>query len=186
MSNSPETIGSPLGGIADGGGFFGGIQQITAYAGAANEAHVFSQHKVNEIRFGANRLRTSRYQFNYGDDVAATVGFPGVPYVAGTDNGGLPQLTFTDASNLGAALYLPAIERQTTFMLSDTFTLISGNVTWKFGGEIRPEHFSIYEPAYPRGTLSLTHQYTDNAGAPGSGGNSLEGKWGLHQQPQQY
>ena len=173
MSNSPETIGSPLGGIADGGGFFGGIQQITAYAGAANEAHVFSQHKVNEIRFGANRLRTSRYQFNYGDDVAATVGFPGVPYVAGTDNGGLPQLTFTDASNLGAALYLPAIERQTTFMLSDTFTLISGNVTWKFGGEIRPEHFSIYEPAYPRGTLSLTHQYTDNAGAPGSGGNSL-------------
>jgi hypothetical protein len=82
-------------------------------------------------------------------------------------------LTFTDSSNLGSALFLPAIERQTTFMLSDTFTLISGNDTWKFGGEIRPEHFSIYEPAYPRGFLSFSHTYTDNAGLSGTGGNSL-------------
>jgi hypothetical protein len=172
MSSDPKTIGSPYGGIADGGGFFDGIQQITAYSGVASEAHVFSAHKVNEIRFGANRLKTSRYQFNSNEDVAATVGFPGVPYVAGTDNGGLPQMTFTDGSNLGSALFLPAIERQTTFMLSDTFTLISGNDTWKFGGEIRPEHFSIYEPAYPRGFLTFTHTYTDNAGLTGAGGNS--------------
>jgi len=81
-------------------------------------------------------------------------------------------MTFTDGSNLGSALFLPAIERQTTFMLSDTFTLISGNDTWKFGGEIRPEHFSIYEPAYPRGFLTFTHTYTDNAGLTGAGGNS--------------
>ena len=173
MSSSPETIGSPFTGVADGGGFFDGIQQITAYAGVASEAHVFSLRKVNEIRFGANKIRTSRYQENYNQNIAATVGFPGVPYAAGTDNGGLPQLSFSDASNLGSPLFLPAIERQTTFMLSDTFTFISGNDTWKFGGEIRPEHFSIYEPAYPRGDLSFNHQYTDNAGDPGSGGNSL-------------
>jgi len=172
ISSDPKTIGSPYPGIADGGGFFDGIQQITAYSGVASEAHVFSAHKVNEIRFGANRLKTSRYQFNSNEDVAATVGFPGVPYVAGTENGGLPQMTFTDGSNLGSALFLPAIERQTTFMLSDTFTLISGNDTWKFGGEIRPEHFSIYEPAYPRGFLTFTHTYTDNAGLTGAGGNS--------------
>lgn len=70
-------------------------------------------------------------------------------------------------------MYLPAIEGQTTYMLSDTFTLISGNDTWEFGGEIRPEHFFIYEPAYPRGDLSFNYLYTDNAGDPGSGGNSL-------------
>ena len=173
MLTSPSTIGSPFSGAADGGGFFTGAQQITAYAGAASEAHVFSLHKVNEVRFGANRLRTSRYQFNSGEDEAATLGFPGVPYATGTNNGGLPQLDFTDAANLGSPLYLPAIERQTMFMGSDTFTLISGNVTWKIGGEIRPEHFSIYEPAYPRGNLSFTAQYTDNAGNPGSGGNSI-------------
>jgi len=173
LSNSPETIGSPFGGYADGGGFFTGIQQITAYSGAISEAHVFSMHKVNELRLGANRLKTSRYQDNFNQNVSAIIGFPGVPYVAGTENGGLPQISFADASTIGSPTFLPAIERQSTYMLSDTFTLLSGHDTWKFGGEIRPENFSIYEPASPRGYLSFSHQYTDNAGNPGTGGNSL-------------
>lgn len=173
LSNSPETIGSPFGGYADGGGFFTGIQQITAYSGAISEAHVFSMHKVNELRLGANRLKTSRYQDNFNQNVSAIIGFPGVPYVAGTENGGLPQISFADASTIGSPTFLPAIEKQSTYMLSDTFTLLSGHDTWKFGGEIRPENFSIYEPASPRGYLSFSHQYTDNAGNPGTGGNSL-------------
>ena len=191
-SNSPETIGSPYTGIADGGGFFDGIQQITAYSGAASEVHIFSPHKINEFRAGFNWIKTSRYQANSNVDVSAQVGFPGVPYQAGTNNGGLPQLTFADASNLGSPTFLPAIEKQKTLQFSNTFTLISGSNTWKFGGEIRPEHFSIYEPADPRGTMSFTHQFTDNAGATGTGGNSLatlltgQPEWWHHQQPQQY
>jgi hypothetical protein len=172
-SNTPENIGSPFPGYADGGGFFDGIQQITAYSGAANEVHVFSAHNVNEFRVGANWIKTSRYQANYNQNISATVGFSGVPYVAGTNNGGLPQLVFSDASNLGSPTFLPAIERQTTFQVSDTFTLIAGHHAWKLGGEVRPEHFSIYEPADPRGTMSFTHVYTDNAGDPGTGGYSL-------------
>jgi hypothetical protein len=172
-SNSPETIGSPFATLADGGGFFDGIQQITAYAGAASEVHIFSPHKINEFRAGFNWIKTSRYQTNYDVDISSQVGFPGVPYLAGTNNGGLPQLTFSDASTLGSPTFLPAIEKQKTLQFSNTFTLISGSNTWKFGGEIRPEHFSIYEPADPRGTMSFTHQFTDNAGAIGSGGNSL-------------
>jgi hypothetical protein len=57
--------------------------------------------------------------------------------------------------------------------LSDTFTLITGNKTWKFGGEIRPEENTIYEPANPRGAMGFTTQFTDNAGDPGSGGSGL-------------
>jgi hypothetical protein len=173
MSNSPETIGSPFPGYADGGGFFDGIQQITAYSGAASEVHVFSPHTVNEFRFGFNWIKTSRYQAFYGTNVSAIVGFPGVPYQSGTNNGGLPQLTFSDASTIGSPTFLPAVERQTTLQFSDTFTLTHGTHNWKFGGEVRPEHFSIYEPADPRGTMSFSHTYTDNAGDPGTGGNSL-------------
>lgn len=173
MSNSPENIGSPFPGYADGGGFFDGIQQITAYAGAASEVHVFSAHKVNEFRVGFNWIKTSRYQDYFNQNVSSIIGFPGVPYTPGTDNGGLPQLTFSDASTIGSPTFLPAIERQTTIQISDTFTLTSGHHTWKLGGEVRPEHFSIYEPADPRGSMNFTHVYTDNAGDPGSGGNSL-------------
>ena len=173
MSNSPENIGSPFPGYADGGGFFDGIQQITAYAGAASEVHVFSAHKVNEFRVGFNWIKTSRFQAYFNQNVSSIIGFPGVPYTTGSDNGGLPQLTFSDASTIGSPTFLPAIERQTTIQISDTFTLTSGHHTWKLGGEVRPEHFSIYEPADPRGSMSFTHVYTDNAGDPGSGGNSL-------------
>jgi len=172
-TNSPENIGSPFPGFADGGGFFDGIQQITAYSGAASEVHIFSPHKINEFRAGFNWIKTSRYQAFFDQNVSATIGFPGVPYTPGTDNGGLPQLTFSDASNIGSPTFLPAIEKQKTYQISNTFTLISGNNTWKVGGELRPEHFSIYEPAFPRGTISFTHQNTDNAGATGTGGNSL-------------
>jgi hypothetical protein len=173
MSNSPETIGSPFPGLADGGGFFDGIQQITAYSGAASEAHIFAAHKVNEVRVGYNHLHTSRYQLNYQTNVSAQVGFPGVPDPAGSDNGGLPQMTFSDVATLGSPTFLPAVEDQATYTVSDTFTLIHGNATFKFGGEIRPEQFSIFEPASPRGAINFGTQYTDNAGSPGSGGSGL-------------
>lgn len=173
VSNSPENIGSPFPGYADGGGFFDGIQQISAVSGAISEVHIFSQHKINELRLGFNWIKTSRYQQNYDKDISALVGFPGVPYQSGDNNGGLPQLTFSDAATLGSPTFLPSIERQKTFQVSDTFTLIKGTNTWKFGGEIRPERFSIFQPADPRGTMSFDHQFTDNPGAVGSGGNSL-------------
>jgi hypothetical protein len=173
MSRSPETIPSPLPGLADGGGFFTGIQQLNAYSLSASESHVFSPLRANEFRFGYNQQSASRYQENYNQNVSQEIGFPGVPYVAGTQNGGLPQMTFNDASTLGSPTYLPAIETQTTYSYADTFTLIAGKQTWKFGGEIRPEKFSFNEPPSPRGSLSFSTQFTDNAGDPGSGGSGL-------------
>jgi outer membrane receptor protein involved in Fe transport len=172
-SRSPEILPSPFPGLADGGGFFDGIQQVSGYSAAVSETHVFSPKKVNEVRLGYNRVNTSRFQQNYDTDVSAEVGFPGVPYTQGDNNGGLPQLTFNDVSTLGSPTYLPAIELQNTYTLSDTFTLISGNKTFKFGGEIRPEENTIYEPANPRGAMAFTTQFTDNAGDPGSGGSGL-------------
>ena len=172
-SRSPSAIPSPFPGVADGGGFFDGIQQVSGYSAAVSEAHVFSATKVNEVRLGYNRANTSRFQQNYHTDVSGEVGFPGVPYTPEDNNGGLPQLTFNDASTLGSPTYLPAIELQNTYTLSDTFTLIMGNKTWKFGGEIRPEENTIYEPADPRGAMGFTTQFTDNAGDPGSGGSGL-------------
>ncbi len=82
-------------------------------------------------------------------------------------------MTFNDAATLGSPTFLPAIEKQKTFMVSDTFTITSGNQTWKLGGEIRPEYFSIFEPAAPRGAVDFGTQYTDNPASPGSGGSGL-------------
>jgi outer membrane receptor protein involved in Fe transport len=173
MSRSPSTIPATFPGFADGGGFFTGVGQNNAYSVAVSETHVFSPTRVNEIRIGYNRLHTNRFQFFSGTDVSSTVGFPGVPYQAGTDNGGLPQMYFNDVATLGSPTYLPSNEIQNTYSLSDTFTLIAGEHSIKFGGEIRPEEFTIFQPAAPRGTLTFGTQFTDNPAAQGTGGSGL-------------
>src|ERR1039457_4869342 len=129
FSRSPTVIPSPLPGLADGGGFFAGIQNFDGNNPAISETHIFSPPRVNEFRLGYTRLRPSRFQQNYNTDVAAQVGFPGVPYSQGANNGGLPQLTFSDASNLGSPTYLPSLEIQNTYSLSDTVTLIDRKST---------------------------------------------------------
>ena len=91
--------------------------------------------------------------------------FSGIPYTQGDNNGGLPQLTFNDASTWEAPPTCLRLEPQNTYTLSDTFTLITGNKTWKFGGEIRPEENTIYETeATLEVSMGFTTQFTDNAG----------------------
>jgi outer membrane receptor protein involved in Fe transport len=173
MSRAPSTIPSPLPGYADGGGFFTGVGDNRAYSVAISETHVFSPTRVNEVRIGYNRLRSYRYQFNSGTDVSGAIGFPGVPYQAGTANGGLPQMSFNDVATLGSPTFLPSDEIQNTYSFSDTFTLIAHDHSIKIGGEIRPEEFTIFQPAAPRGTFSFGTQFTDNPGAQGTGGSGL-------------
>ena len=173
MSRQPANIPGPFSGIADGGGFFTGIENNSGYSFATSWTHILTAKRVNELRLGYNRLHSSRFQFNYNTDVSGSVGFPGVPYAAGTDNGGLPQMTFNDVATLGSPTYLPSNEIQNTYSISDTFTLIAGNQSWKFGAEYRPEEFTIYQPAASRGELSFGTQYTDNPAAQGTGGSGV-------------
>ncbi len=173
MSRAPSTIPATFPGYADGGGFFTGVGTNNAYLAAVSETHVFSPTRVNEIRIGYNRLHTSRFQFFSNTDVSAIVGFPGVPYQAGTDNGGLPQMYFNDVATLGSPTYLPSNEIQNTYSLSDAFTLIVRSNSIKIGGEFRPEEFTIFQPAAPRGTLTFGTQFTDNPADQGTGGSGL-------------
>jgi outer membrane receptor protein involved in Fe transport len=173
MSRVPSTIPATFPGFADGGGFFTGVGNNSAYLVAVSETHVFSPSRVNEIRVGYNRLHSNRFQFFSSEDVSATVGFPGVPYQPGTDNGGLPQMYFNDVATLGSPTYLPSNEIQNTYSVSDVFTLIQHSHSIKIGGEIRPEEFTIFQPAAPRGTLTFGTQFTDNPAAQGTGGSGL-------------
>jgi outer membrane receptor protein involved in Fe transport len=173
MSRDPSSIPAVFPGLADGGGFFSGVGNNKAYSIASSETHVFSSTRVNEIRVGYNRLHTNRFQFNSGTNVSAQIGFPGVPYVADTNNGGLPQMFFNDVATLGSPTYLPSNEIQNTYSFSDTFTLIVHDHSIKIGGEYRPEEFTIFQPAAPRGTLNFGTQFTDNPAAQGTGGSGL-------------
>ena len=167
----PSILPGPFGGLADGSGFFNGDELNTGVNSAASETHIFSPTLINEFRAGYNRLESQRSNFNSGTNVSAQLGFPGVPYVPGI--GGLPQLTYSDASTLGSATYLPSDEIQNTIGLTDNITWIHGKHTVTFGGEFRHEEFTIYQPAAPRGNLDFGPGFTDNPAAPGTGGSGL-------------
>ncbi|HZU42080.1 MAG TPA: TonB-dependent receptor, partial [Terriglobales bacterium] len=172
--DQPSVIPSPFqftGG--DGGGFFSGNEDDSYRSLALSETHVFNPHVVNEFRFGYNRNNSRRLQFNSGTNLSADLGYPGVPF--GPLNGGLPQITFGDGSapTLGSPTFLPSVEIQNTYTLSDNVTWVKGKHTLKFGTEIRKEEFTIFQPAASRGTVDFGTQFTDNPANPGTGGSGF-------------
>lgn len=172
--NQPRTVPSPFpGSLIDGGGFFSGIEDNSYRSLALSESHLFRSSLVNEFRLGYNRVNSHRYQLNYNTDVSGQVGFPGVPFT--NINGGLPQLSFGDGSapTLGSPTFLPSVEIQNTYVLSDNVTWVRGNHTLKFGTEIRREEFTIFQPASPRGNENFGTSLTDNPANPGTGGSGL-------------
>lgn len=167
----PENIPAVFGPIADGGDFFSGIASTHYHSLAIGETHIFSPHLVNEFRFGYNRIYSNRLQPGYNSDIAQQIGFPGIPVAP--SNGGLPQLTFSDVSQIGSSLFLPTRELQNTYIISDNLSWQVGNHSVRFGAEIDRNEFAIYQPAEPRGTLNFGPQFTDNAGLSGTGGSGF-------------
>jgi len=171
FENQPRQIPAPFQqSLLDGGGFFSGIEDNSYRSLALSESHLFRDSLVNEFRLGYNRINSHRYQLNFSTDVSGQVGFPGVPFTP--INGGLPQLSFGDGSapTLGSPTYLPSVEIQNTYVLSDNLTWVKGKHTLKFGTEIRREEFTIFQPASPRGNESFGTSFTDNPADPGTGG----------------
>ena len=163
--DQPSLIPGPFDNTGgDGGGFFSGVEDNAYRSFATSWTHLFRSNLTNEFRLGYNRVNSQRQQIN-ADKTSEELlnfpgGFPGIPNVPG--NGGLPQLTFNDISQIGSPTFLPSHEVQNTYGLSDNLTWVHGNHSFKFGTDIRTEEFTIFQPAAPRGTLDFGPGFTDN------------------------
>ena len=174
--NDSNFLPSPFQNVLDGGSFQDGYSNNTADGLAASEIHAFRNNLVNEFRFGFNYLNSHRYNLNYNTNVSQNlpVPFPGVPYVAGENIGGLPSLSFADGTTaIGSSGYLPAIEKQHSYVFTDNLSWTRGRHSTKFGAELRFEQFTILEPASPRGSMSFGSDFTDNPASPGTGGEAI-------------
>jgi len=173
FENQPSSIPGTFGGLADGGGFFSGEEDFSYRSFATSWTHVFKPELINEFRLGYNRVNAHRLELNADTNVSAepNIDFPGVPYSLGI--GGLPQLIFSDVATLGSPTFLPSVELQNSYTLSENLTWVRGRHTWKFGTEIRREEFTIFQPAAARGTLNFDPTLTDNPAAIGTGGTGF-------------
>jgi hypothetical protein len=169
--DQPSFTPSPFQNVLDGGAFSDGIEDDSFRSVAISETHVFSPHLINEVRLGYNRINSHRYQLNSATNVSGELGFPGVPFAPNL--GGLPQININDGTaTLGSSGFLPAIEKQNTYVLSENLTWVHGRHSAKFGVEIRHEEFTLFEPAAPRGTLNFGSDFTDNPASPTTGGEA--------------
>ena len=169
--DQPSFTPSPFQNALDGGAFSDGSEEDSFRSVAISETHIFSPNMINEFRLGYNRINTHRFQLNSDTNVSAQLGFPGVPF--GPNLGGLPQITIDDGTaTIGSAGFLPAVEKQNTYVLSDNLTLSHGRHSAKFGVEIRRQEFTLFEPAAARGTMDFSSTFTDNPAAPTTGGEA--------------
>ena len=168
----PSFEPSPFQNVLDGGAFQDGTEDDSFRSVAISETHVFSSNLVNEFRVGYNRINSHRFQLNSDTNVAQQLDFPGVPF--GPNLGGLPQISINDGTaTIGSSGFLPAIEKQNSFVFTDNLTWIHGRHAWKFGTEVRNEQFTLFEPSAPRGTYNFASDFTDNPAAPTTGGEAF-------------
>jgi Carboxypeptidase regulatory-like domain/TonB dependent receptor len=169
--DQPSFIPSPFNNALDGGAFQDGYQDDSYRSAAISETHTFSPTTVNELRLGYNRINSHRFQLNSDTDVAANLGFPGVPF--GPNNGGLPSITIDDGTAaIGSSGFLPSIEKQNAYVIAENLTKVYGRHSMKFGTELRFIEFTILQPAASRGTMDFASDLTDNAAAPTTGGEA--------------
>ena len=115
--------------MLDGGSFQDGYSNNIAQGLAASEMHTFRNNLINEFRFGFNHLNSHRYNLNYNVNVAQQlpIPFPGVPYQAGENIGGLPSISFSDGTAaIGSSGFLPAIEKQHSYVFTDNLSWVRG------------------------------------------------------------
>jgi hypothetical protein len=159
-SRSPSFLPGPFTGVADGGGFNAGDQNVDTQGAALSFTHSFTATLVNEVRVGFNREHTGRVQ-PFGNDVSnipAQFGIQGVQQTPG--NGGLPYLGIGGLSQLGSSEWLISDRYSNTIQFTENLTKVYRSHTFKGGFEAQSIYFPWIAPPYSRGGFDFNGQYT--------------------------
>jgi hypothetical protein len=122
----------------DAGFTFGaGDGNIKAQGLAFNDTHTFGSGKwLNEARFGWTSIKFFMTPLDYGQNLAQSVGIPGVNLNDATS--AMSQIVFQNggARNLGSNGNQPLITNQNDFQFFDNITRVAGRHTIKAGGSL--------------------------------------------------
>ena len=107
--------------------------------------------RINEVRFGYSRYRTSFSSLNANfDPTTIRLNF-------GTGKLGLPEFDFTNIENLGAIGFsVPRGRTSQTYQILDNLTWLRGKHTLKVGGEFRRAAIENFNDNVERGIFQFT------------------------------
>jgi hypothetical protein len=168
----------PLGGLGFGAGSrlpqFAESSPTRVQLVSASLLSTASPSRINEVRFGYSRYRTS---FSSLDNVdPASFGTTLVPFNLGTGKLGLPEIDFGGTfDNLGASAFsIPRGRTSQSFQILDNFTWLKGRHTFKFGGEYRRVSISSFNDNLERGLFSFGSGSSSFALCPGQPTDPVE------------
>ncbi len=131
-----------------------------------SDTHLVSPTKINEFRVGWSRLNLRSFNPNYGKNVSDEIGIPG-SNVAGDDlTSGLAIINIAGFRSMGGNGFSPAIIVSDNYQISDTFSIISGRHSIKFGGEVRRLRYNAMQSNALRGTINFGNGFTINPASP--------------------
>src|SRR5579872_7041982 len=159
LARSQQTF--PLGGLGFGAGSrlpeFAQTSPTRVQLVSASLLSTFSGTRINEVRFGYSRYRTSFSALDANVD-PASFGTAPVPFILGTGKLGLPEIDFGGVfENLGASAFsIPRGRTSQSFQILDNFTWVKGRHTIKFGGEYRRAAIDSFNDNLERGLFSFS------------------------------
>jgi carboxypeptidase family protein len=140
---------------------FGRVVTTTSRNVALNETRTFTDHVLNEVRFGWLSVGGGQASPNQGANFAAATGLQGV--TTNPADMGYPQVSFGGVySTIGDPTAF--VSRQDrSFELYDNVMVGRGNHQLKFGAYLFHLDFNPVLPNTARGALTFTGQFTGNA-----------------------
>src|SRR5579864_5896907 len=118
---------------------------------SASLLSTLSASRINEVRFGYSRYRTSFSSLDANFDPTSI----GMNF--GTGKLGLPEFDFSNIENLGATGFsVPRGRTSESYQFLDNFTWLKGRHTLKFGGEFRRAAISNFNDNLERGIFQFT------------------------------
>jgi hypothetical protein len=158
LARSQQTF--PLGGLGFGAGSrlpeFAQVSPTRVQLVSVSLLSTISTSKINEVRFGYSRYRTSFNSLDASNN-PASFGTTAIPFNLGTDKTGLPEIDFGGAfENLGAVGFsIPRGRVSQSFQILDNFTWLRGRHTIKFGGEYRRAVIDSFNDNLERGIFAF-------------------------------
>jgi len=111
--------------------------------------HILSSRRVNELRFGFNRLRAAVLQEHHGVNMNQRLGFPTV--LTNQVDFGFPNVSILGFDGIGEPINYPQDRHDNTFHLVDTLAWTSGPHQFKFGADFRRVQLNSYLDFLARG-----------------------------------
>ncbi len=182
-SNTSKTSGSPFSGAAaalDGADFNGAQETDLSRNAQMSYTHVWSSNIISETRASFTRLVTSRLGANPDKDLFKEFGIGGYnPTLAAANNGGLPQISFTNYQNTGANNWIPTKEFNNVWDFVQNVAINRGSHSFKVGAEFRQIKFPFFQVESPHGTIAYNNNQTafpsDTKGTNGTNFNTQTG-----------